>query len=348
MVVAAPLLAALLFAACREENPEPPQPVRAVAGAPRPPVIVTVAAFSTMGEVFRTKILPGAKALHRARREGDLRFVELYQASGLLRHAIMSGFAADVGVFSHAEDVDRLVEAGFVQPAWRSAPYGSILGRTLVVLAVRKDDPKGIRDWSDLARPGVEVVTPDPRTSGGGMWNACAIYGAALRGHAGVPAGDHGAALAFLARVLANVKDFHHSAHDSFRAFCDGRGDVAITYESEVVQGWNFGERVQRVVPRSTLVVESPAVLLTKNDADPAVRAAAVELLQYLWSEETQGRLAFHGLRPVVPEVAARTASQFPEPEDAWTIGALGGWERAVREILAPAGLSRAEPAPGK
>jgi sulfate/thiosulfate transport system substrate-binding protein len=218
----------------------------------------------------------------------------------------------------------------------------------LVVLAVRKGNPLAIHDWSDLVRPGLRVVTPDPASSGGGMWNVCAIYGAALRGHAGVAAGDPRVALDFLTRVLANATDRRKSAAESYESFRDGVGDVAITYESEVARGWAFGHDEERVIPRSTLLIENPAVLVRKNADKHGVRAAAEALLRSLWSVESQTRLAFAGLRPVLPDLAAEAARRSPAPQDLWTIDALGGWERAVREILLPAGLGASAARPSK
>jgi sulfate transport system substrate-binding protein len=345
-------LLSLALAGCGEGpdavTPTAPAPLQASPPKPRTTATLTVGAFSAAAEVFRAKILPPFSDRWRRQHGQQLDFTERYQGSGMLAHAIATDFAADVAVFAHAEDVERLVDAGLVADSWRNAPHQGIVSRSLVVLAVRKDNPKSIRDWKDLVRPGVRIVTPDPGTSGGGMWNVCAIYGAALRGHAGVPAHDPAAALGFLGRVFANVVDRRKSANDSFRSFQDGTGDVAITYESEVAKGWMFGHDEARVIPHSTLLVENPAVLLDRNADQHGVRAAAEGLLQYLWTTEAQQRLALSGLRPVDPAVAADYARQFPAPEDLWTIHYLGGWECAVKDILIPAGFAAPAAAPGK
>ena len=298
--------------------------------------------FSVTREVFGRRILPEFARTWLKSQGQELRFVERYDGSGLLTQALGNAFPADVMVFALAEDLDRVVASGLIQPLAAEQRRDSIVSRSLVVLAVRKGNPKAIHDWRDLTRPGVRVVTPDPATSGGGRWNVYALYGAALRGHAGVPAGDAAAALGFVRSVLANVIDRGVDAHQSFRAFQAGTGDVAITYECEVTGSWIFGHDEQRVIPSSTLLVENPAVVVDAYVDRHGTRAAAEALIAYLRAPEAQKRLAFHGLRPVDPAVAADHAAQFPTPDDLWTIADLGGFERAAREILTPLGFAPA------
>jgi sulfate transport system substrate-binding protein len=243
-------------------------------------------------------------------------------------------------VLASTHDIDTLVAGGFVAPAWRDQPERGIACRSIVVIAVRKGNPKDIHDWADLARPGLRLITPEPTTSGGGRWNVVALYGAALRGHAGVPAGDAKAALDFVRRVLANSGARKANANDSFRAFRDGEGDVAIAYESEILLGWIFGRDEERVIPQSTVLIENPAVLIAKNADRHGVRPAAEGLLRFLWTSEAQKEIAFCGLRPVDAAVASASKGQFPVPADLWTIDDLGGWDRARREILVPAGFA--------
>jgi sulfate/thiosulfate-binding protein len=341
----AALTALLLGAACGGRvEPARPEVRSAVPADGLPRATLTVGAFSAAREVLGTRVLPRF-ARHWLRTHGTrIEFVQRYEGSGALAQAIADGFEADVVVFADAEDMARLVRAGKVRPGWAGAPHGGIVSRSLVALAVRKGNPKGIADWRDLVRPGIAIVAPDPATSGGGMWNACALYGAALRGHADVAAHDPVQALAFVARVFAHVVDLRPSADESLRAFQRGIGDVAITYESEVVLSWQFGHDEERVVPSSTLLIENPAAVVDGNADRHGVRAIAEGLLQYLWSEEGQQQLASGGLRPVVPSAAGR----LPQPDDLWTIADLGGWDRAVDEVLVPAGFLAARATPGK
>lgn len=328
------------LAACRGDPfAAPTVPVDAtaspgVADLELPQVTLRVAGFSAAREVIKTRLLKTFAAewerSHRQRLDVQTRF----GGSDALVEAMASAFPADVAVLASPRTVDALLHAGVHANGWRQQPYGGIVCRSLVVLAVRKGNPKNIRNWADLTRPDVRIVTPDPLCSGGGAWNQCAIYGAALRGHAGVSAGDREAARDFLSRVAANVVAHAGSASESFRGFQDGVGDVAIAYECEVTSAWLFGHDEERVIPSSTVLVENPVLLFDRHADAHGTRLIADALLAFLFSPTAQQRLASCGLRPVDPTVAAACAAQFPEPQDLWTIDALGGWERAAIDVL--------------
>lgn len=325
-----------LLAACGEAGvatrhvaPTPVQP--AVAPAP---LRLHFGGFSSVHEVFSTRLLP-AFARRWEREHGQaLVFVQRYAGSETLARAIGSDFAADLAVFPFARDLDHLRERRLLGPPAQDRPHGGIAFRTLVVLSVRKGNPLGIRDWVDLARPGVRVVTPDPATSGGGILNLCALYGAAMRGHAGVAAGDESAARDLLARVAANVVARAADSSASFQSFREGLGDVAITYESEVTLGWLFGHDEERVIPTSTLVVESPVVGIDEHIAAHGNKAVATALLEFLWTPQAQRHFANCGLRPVDAEVANERRSQFPEPVDPWHLDSLGDWQHITHCVL--------------
>jgi sulfate/thiosulfate-binding protein len=319
-------------------------PVAAGAGAAASPgraaTTLHFAAFSQSREVFGSQILPAFTRQWRRQRGRPIEIEPRFVGSEALADQIAAGYPADVAVFAHAHPVEQLERLGLVAPAWRSAPHGGIVCRSLVVLAVRAGNPAGIRDWSDLARPGVSILTPDPTTSGGGAWNVCAIYGAALRGRAGVPAGDRAAAKTFLASVLANAVGHHANTSEAYAAFRAGTGDVAITSESEIALGWLFGSDVERVIPQSTVLIESAAAVIDAHVDARGTRALAEALRKHLWSAAAQRQFAFCGLRPVDPDVAASSRARFPDPADLWTIEYLGGWEGALRDVpglLAPA-----------
>lgn len=323
--------------------PEVQQPVV----APPPPITLQVGAFSAASEALGVRVLP-AFALHWLRTRGQrVSFVETYDGSASLAHAVQDGFAADVLLFALTDDLQDLVRSDLIKPTWRERPHEGIVCRSLVALAVRKGNPKAIHDWPDLVRPDVQIVSPDPNSSGCGMWNLCALYGAALRGHAGVPAGDPAVARRFVARVWGNVVADGKSAREAFKTFQGGVGDVAIIYESEITNARMFGYSDERVIPRSTLLVESPIAVVDRNVDTHGVRAVAEGLLEFLWTPKIQAKLAFCGLRPVDPDVFAAARAQFPQPEDLWTIADLGGWEKAMRAIEVPAAFG-ALPRPGK
>jgi sulfate transport system substrate-binding protein len=209
-----------------------------------------------------------------------------------------------------------------------------MVSNSIAVIAVRSGNPKGIRDWEDLARPGLDVLTPDPKTSGGAQWNINALYGAALRGHvAGVPADDPAAAEEFLSRVFRNVRIMDKGARESITNFERGVGDAAITYENEVLVARLEGREYDYVIPSSTILIQNPVALIDKNVDAHGVRDVAEAFVAFLHGPEAQRAFAEYGLRSVDESVAAETASEYPPVQDLWTIDALGGWDRVATEI---------------
>jgi sulfate/thiosulfate transport system substrate-binding protein len=205
----------------------------------------------------------------------------------------------------------------------------------VVALAVRKGNPKGIKDWHDLARSGIEVLTPNPRTSGGAMWNIVAIYGAAKRGFVnGVAKDDEAAALAFLTSVLKNVTAMDKGARESITNFEQGVGDVAITYENEILVGQRHSQNYEMVLPRSTVLIENPVALIDGYVDKHGTRAAAEAFVAYLFEPEAQKIFAEYGLRSVDAGVRDATASKFPKVEDQWSIDLLGGWKKVTKDLF--------------
>jgi len=185
----------------------------------------------------------------------------------------------------------------------------------------------------------LNVLTPDPKTSGGAMWNINAIYGAALRGHAGVPANDPAAAAAFLASVFKNVTIMDKGARESITTFEKGVGDVAITYENEVLTAQAAGEPLEYIVPKSTILIQNPAAVVDAYVEKHGTRDAAAAFLDYLVTPDAQRAFAKSGFRPVDPDVAKETEARFPKVEDLWTVDDLGGWPKVLEDIYGPKGI---------
>lgn len=172
------------------------------------------------------------------------------------------------------------------------------------------------------------------------MWNISAVYGAALRGFvAGVPERDHTAARDFLSKVFRNVTIMDKGARESITNFERGVGDVALTYENEVLVGQQSGQTYEYVIPQSTILIENPVALIDKHVDAHGVRPVAEAFLDFLWSKEAQQAYAQFGLRPVDPDVAEEVRDQYPPVMDLWKIEFLGGWERAVPDLFGPDGI---------
>ncbi len=297
-------------------------------------------AYTAPREAYREAILPAFQRFWREKTGQTVVFQESYQGSGAQARAIAEGFEADVAALSLEADLDRIAKAGLITHDWRKEPHGGTVSTSIVVLAVRKGNPKGIHDWADLARPGLTVLTPDPKTSGGAQWNVNAIYGAALRGFvAGVPKDDPAAARDFLARVFRNVSIMDKGARESMTTFEKGVGDVAVTYEDEVLVGRKAGQTYEYLIPRSTILIENPVAVVDLYADKHGVREAARAFVEFLWSAEAQRAYATYGLRPVDPEVARAVEPPFPPVEDLWRIDYLGGWERVIEQLYGREGI---------
>ena len=208
-----------------------------------------------------------------------------------------------------------LLKAGLVEAAYDKDKFGGFVTRSVVVFATRKGNPKNIKTWDDLIKDGVEVVTPNPFTSGGAQWNLLAAWQAQVQaGRSPEEATD------YLARLIANVSVMDKGARDALTTFAAGQGDVLIGYENEAIFARSVGQPLDYVLPDSTILIENPiAVTLTGDALEPA-RA----FVEFVYTPEVQAIYGRHGFRPEVPEVLARF--DFPEPANLFTIEDMGGW----------------------
>src|SRR6266516_5785939 len=260
------ILALLVLAACGGASTGgTTSPTAAGGAASAPTAVVPVAnggpntivlgAYSTPREAYG-KLIPIFKDQWKKQTNQDITFQESYQGSGAQARAIAQGFEADIAALSLEADINQIIKAGLITHDWKTAPYKGMVSDSIVAFAVRKGNPKGIKDWADLAKPGVQVLTPNPKTSGGAQWNILALYGAARRGFvAGVTKDDDAAAIAFLKSVLKNVTVLDKDARSSITNFEQGVGDVAITYENEVLVGQQSGKDYELVIPHSTILI---------------------------------------------------------------------------------------------
>lgn len=296
-------------------------------------------AYTTPREAYR-ELIPIFQKQWKEKTGQDVVFEESYLGSGAQSRAIVEGFEADIAALSLAADIDRIEKAGLITHDWQSEIYKGMVSNSIVAFAVRQGNPKGIHDWADLARPGVEILTPNVKTSGGAMWNILALYGAARRGFVdGVAKDDEAAAQDFLLRVLNNVTVMDKGARESITNFEKGIGDVAITYENEVLVGQRAGQDYELIIPRSTILIENPIAVIDAYVDKHGTREVAEAFVEFLFTPEAQQIFAKYGLRSVDPEVAKATSSQFPPVEDLFTIEYFGGWDQATPEFFGDQGI---------
>jgi sulfate transport system substrate-binding protein len=300
---------------------------------------IILGAYTTPREAY-SQLIPIFRQQWREQTGQDVIFEESYLGSGAQSRAIIEGFEADITALSLEADVTRIQQAGLITHDWQDNPTNGMVSDSIVAFAVRKGNPKGINDWADLAKPGVQILTPNPKTSGGAMWNMLALYGAALRGYVeGVPANDEAAALEFLKAVLRNVTVMDKAARESITNFEKGVGDVAITYENEVLVAQMQGEDYDLIIPRSTILIENPLAVIDAHVDKHGNRQVAEAFVQFLLSKPAQEIFAQHGLRSVDPEIAQATAAQYPPVEDLFTIEYFGGWDAATPAIFGDDGV---------
>lgn len=243
-----------------------------------------------------------------------------YGASGDQSRKVKDGAEADFVNFSVEPDITRLVDAGLVDGSWNEDAYNGIPFGSVVTIVVREGNPKGIRDWDDLLKPGIEVVTPNPFSSGSAKWNLLAPYAAKSDGGKNPQAGlDYITAL-----VNDHVKIQPKSGREASEAFLQGTGDALLSYENEALFIEGNGDPVEHVTPPTTFKIENPVAVL----ANSKNLGQANAFKDFLYTTEGQKLWAEAGFRPVDPAVAKEFADKFPAPATLWTIADLGGWSK--------------------
>ncbi|MFO0890640.1 MAG: sulfate ABC transporter substrate-binding protein [Isosphaeraceae bacterium] len=298
-------------------------------------------AYSVVREVFHDGLLPAFAARWKSKTGRELTFEESYNASGAQARSIASGFDADLAILSHEGDMQTLVKAGKVKADWNAGPDRGILTNSIVVIGHREGNPKQIRDWADLGKPGVGVLYADPKTSGGARWNINAIYGASRLTSAEANGGqpDMQAVRDLMARVQANVVNMDQSGRQSLANFSERQtGDAVVTYENELLLRNKEGSPIPYVIPPATLLIESPVAIVESSVERHGNRTLAEAFLEFLRSADGQRIFAEYGFRPV--NAAARASSgERPAPKKLFTIADLGGWTRLEEELYGPKGL---------
>ncbi|MEH3155387.1 MAG: sulfate ABC transporter substrate-binding protein [Gordonia paraffinivorans] len=268
------------------------------------------------------KVIPGFQATAAGKGVG---FEQSYGASGDQSRKVAQGLAADVVAFSVEPDVTRLVTAGKVDASWNSGQYKGIGFGSVVSIVVRKGNPKNIRTWDDLLKPGIEVISPDPRSSGSAKWNLLAPYAAASEGGKNKQAG-----VDFISKLVSeHVKARPGSGRDASDLFLQGAGDVLISYENEAINLQRQGKPIEFIDPPATFRIDNP-VAVVKGGKEEKAKA----FVDYITSSDGQKLWAQAGFRPVDPAVASATAGDFPTLGTVYTIDQLGGWKSVDKELF--------------
>jgi len=281
-------------------------------------------------------------AFARSFRETTGQVVTIHQSHGgsaAQARAVMDGLEADVVTLALAYDIDALAARGLLDPGWqRRLPHGSTPYTTTVVFLVRRGNPKQLADWADLVRPGVEVITPNPKTSGGARWNYLAAWAWAVDAYRG----DEAKARAYVQELYRHVPVLDAGARGSTTTFVErGIGDVLLAFESEAslaVTRLGQGD-LEIVAPRRSILAELPVAVVDRVVDRRGTRAVAEAYLRFLYAPEAQEIAARSFLRPRDPQVAARHAGGFAQVELFTVEGAFGGWQKAQATHFADGGV---------
>ncbi len=296
----------------------------ATAGGALADTQINLVGYSTPQEAFST-IIP---AFQQTALGKGTSFTQSYGASGDQSRAVAAGLNADVVQLSLEPDVTRLVQAGLVSPTWNQNKYKGMVTDSVVVFTVRKGNPKHIKTWADLIKPGVDVLIPNWQTSGGAKWDVLAAYGAQrAAGKTDQQAQD------YLSALYKNVSVQDKSARDALNTFASGKGDVLIGYESEAILAQQEGLKLDYVVPSPTIKIENPVALTADGAAKPQARA----FVHFLWTPRVQALFATKGYRPVDKKIlnAPRFRKLFPRTKQ-FDIGTLGGWDYVNKAFFDP------------
>ena len=324
------IVAALAMAACGDDgspaaanNSTAGTAAAGSAGAELPAAKLSLVAYSTPQEAYE-KIITAFNATPAGK---NITFSKSFGASGDQSRAVASGLDADYVAFSLEPDVTRLVKANLVAPDWNKDANAGNVTDSVVVLVVRKGNPKNVKGWADLTKPGIEVITPNPFTSGGARWNVMAAYGQVIKG-----GGTEADGVAYLKSLFANVPVQDDSARKALQTFTSGKGDVMLAYENEAIFAQQKGQDIDYVVPDSTILIENPAAITSTTKHPEQAKA----FLDFVRSPQAQQIFAENGYRPVVSDV--ESPYDFPTPTGLFTIADLGGWTDVTAKFFDPKG----------
>lgn len=281
---------------------------------------LSVVGYSTPEAVYTEDLEP---AFEESSKGSGVSFSNSFGASGDQSRAVVAGQPASVVHFAQGGDMERLVDEGeLVAKDWNKQPYDGIVQNSVVVITVRAGNPEGIESFEDVLTKDVDVITPNPFSSGAARWNIMAVYGSEI--NAGKSPDE---ALAAVKILLEKAVAQPGSARDALSAFTQGQGDVLLGYENEAIKAEEEGEDIEYVIPPSTIQIETP-IAVTKSAPEPA----AQDFLDFIWSDAGQEIWAENGYRPVNPKLVDE--KQFPTPADLFTIDQFGGWGKVNDEFF--------------
>jgi sulfate transport system substrate-binding protein len=292
--------------------------------AQRPKVTeLTLVSFAVTQAAY-AKIIPLFTAKWKKEKNQVIVIRQSYGGSGSQTRAVIDGLEADIVALALGGDVKRIEKAGLIDPGWeKEVPNNGIVTRSVAVLVTRQGNPKKLNTWSDLAKPGVKVITANPKTSGGAQWNFLALWGSVTQ-----TGGNEQKARQFVTQVYKNAPILPKDAREASDVFFkQGQGDVLINYENEVLLAKQRGlNNFSYIIPPVNVSIDNPIAVVDKNVDKHKTRAVAEAFVKFLYTPEAQREFAKVGFRPVSPTVSKEVASKFPKVNKLSTVQTFGGW----------------------
>ena len=277
------------------------------------------------------KIIPKFVEQWKKDHNQNVTFKQSYGGSGSQTRAVIDGLEADVLHLALALDTKKVEKAGLIKPGWeQEAPNEGIVSKSVGAIVTREGNPKGIKTWADLSKPGVKVITANPKTSGGARWNFLAIWGSVTK-----TGGDENKALDLATKVIKNAPVLPKDARESSDAFFkQGQGDALINYENEMILAKQQGQKAPYIVPDINISIDNPIAVVDKNVEKHGTREVAEAFVKYLYTPDAQREFAKVGFRPVDATVAKEVEKDFPPVKTLFTVKDLGGWETIQKQFF--------------
>ena len=318
------------IAACTGGNSNNTNTAASPGGANKGDVELTLVSFAVT-KAAHDQIIPKFVEQWKKEHNQNVKFKPSYGGSGSQARAVIDGLEADVVHLALALDTNKIEKAGLIQAGWeKEAPNDSIVSKSVAAIVTREGNPKGIKTWADLAKPGVKVITANPKTSGGARWNFLALWGSITK-----TGGDENKALDLTTKVIKNAPVLPRDARESSDAFFkQGQGDALINYENEMILAKKNGQNVPYVVPDVNVSIDNPIAVVDKNVDKHGIREVAEAFVKYLYTPEAQREFAKAGFRPVDATVAKEVEKDFPAVKTLFTVKDLGGWSEIQKKFF--------------
>jgi len=295
-------------------------------------VKLTLVSYSVTKAAY-DQIIPKFVEKWKKEHNQNVTFNQSYGGSGSQARAVVDGSQeADVVHLSLALDTHKIEQAGLIERGWeRELPKGGVVTRSVVAIVTRAGNPKGIKTWEDLTKDGLSIITANPKTSGVAIWNFLALWGSVTQ-----TGGDDAKALEFITKVYKNVPVLTNDAREASDLFFQqGKGDVLLNYEDEVILAELNGQKLPYVTPEINLSIDNPVAVVDKNVDKHGTREIAEAFVDFLYTSEAQQEFAKLGFRPVNPSVAEEVAQKYPQLQTLFTVQDLGGWDSVQKKFFA-------------